>query len=135
MAPHAPPTFLVLLLRVYLGAVFLVSGALKLASGDFASRMTRFLETVIGASGEDVDPGLPTGFSWYRPFLEEVVIPNAELFASLVMAAEFAAGVALVLGVGTRLAAATGFVLLVNYSFAWGALPWSQRAERSPLDR
>jgi uncharacterized membrane protein YphA (DoxX/SURF4 family) len=52
---------------------------------------------------------------FYRPFLTAVVIPHANVFGPLVAAGEVAVGAALFLGVGTRLAAACGMLLTLNY--------------------
>ena len=63
-------------------------------------------------------------FGWYGAFLRAVVIPRSALFGTLVLVAELYAGIALVLGVTTRLAAAVAIFLLVNYLCAKGRMPW-----------
>ncbi len=53
--------------------------------------------------------------SWWRSFLEEVVLPNAEVFSFLVMWGETLVGLALLLGAFTAFAAFIG--ILMNISF------------------
>jgi hypothetical protein len=49
-------------------------------------------------------------FGWYAAFLKDLVLPNFALFASMTFLVELALGVALFLGVLTRLAGAIGFL-------------------------
>jgi thiosulfate dehydrogenase (quinone) large subunit len=102
------------LLRMYLGVIFLVAAVPKLR-GDFTPGLTRFLENV----------ALEKGHPFYQEFVRMVVLPNAELFAGVVQAGELIVGVTLVLGLGTRLAAAGAIVLTVNYMLAKGAWFWT----------
>jgi thiosulfate dehydrogenase (quinone) large subunit len=69
--------------------------------------------------------GLAKAHPFYRPFLEQVVLPNAGLFASLVTWGELLVGVSLVLGLLTRLSAAAALVITLNYMFAKGAWLWT----------
>src|SRR5256885_14803560 len=80
------------LLRVYLGVVFLIAGLPKLR-GDFTTGLTAFLE----------QRAMEQSHPFYRGFLQEVVLPNAQLFATLVTGGEILVGVLLVLGLLTRL--------------------------------
>ena len=100
------------LLRVYLGAVFLVAAIPKL-EGDFASGMTGFIQ------GKAMDQSYP----FYRDFLQDIVLPNAHLFAQLVTWGELLAGVLLIFGLMTRLSAAVALLLTLNYMLAKGAWP------------
>lgn len=102
------------LLRVYLGAIFLVAALPKLRE-DFTPALVGFVEKV----------GLERGHAFYRPFLEQVVLPNAGLFASLVTWGELLVGVSLVLGLMTRLSAAAALFIALNYMFAKGAWFWT----------
>ena len=102
------------LLRVYLGVVFLVAALPKLPQ-DFTLGLTGFVQQV----------GLQKAHQFYRPFLEQVVLPNAPVFAALVTWAELLVGVTLVLGLLTRFSAAVAAVLTLNYMFAKGAWFWT----------
>jgi thiosulfate dehydrogenase (quinone) large subunit len=97
------------LLRVYLGVVFLISAVTKLR-GDFTTGLTAFLEQ---------------SHPFYRQFLQEVVLPNTQLFAALVTWGELLVGVLLILGLMTRLSATVALLLTLNYMFAKGAWPWT----------
>ena len=102
------------LLRVYLGVVFLIAGVPKLR-GDFATGLTAFLE----------QRAMEQSHPFYRPFLQEVVLPNTQLFAVLVTWGELLVGVLLILGLTTRLSATVALLLTLNYMFAKGAWPWT----------
>jgi uncharacterized membrane protein YphA (DoxX/SURF4 family) len=102
------------LLRIYLGIIFLVAAVPKLR-GDFTPGLTRFLENV----------ALEKGHPFYQEFVRSVVLPNAGIVAGLVQVGELLVGLTLVLGLGTRLSAAGAVVLTVNYMFAKGAWFWT----------
>lgn len=57
---------------------------------------------------------------FYRPFLEQTVIPNAGLFAQLVTIGEVTAGICLTLGLLTRLGGLTGMWLALQYMLMKG---------------
>jgi len=63
----------------------------------------------------------PPSVRWY---LETVCIPGAPIFARLVPIGELCAGVALIAGVRTRMAATVAFLMVLNFHFATGAF-WS----------
>jgi thiosulfate dehydrogenase (quinone) large subunit len=102
------------LLRVYLGVIFLIAAVPKLL-GDFTPGLTAFLER----------RAMEQSHLFYREFLQEVVLPNARLFAALVTWGELLVGVLLVLGLMTRLSATVALLLTLNYMFAKGAWPWT----------
>ena len=102
------------LLRVYLGVVFLIAAVPKLR-GDFATQLTAFLE----------QRAMEQSHPFYRVFLQEVVLPNTQLFAALVTWGEFLVGVLLILGLITRLSATVALLLTLNYMLAKGAWPWT----------
>ena len=109
--PHGALKFWpIVVLRVYAGVFFAWHGAGKLLRGNFADGMEGFL------TGR-----LESSFSFYRPFIEVVVLPNKALFAALVAWGELAIGVALVVGLATRYAAFSGAVMMANFWFAKGA--------------
>jgi thiosulfate dehydrogenase (quinone) large subunit len=60
--------------------------------------------------------GNPIG--WYKSFLEETVLPNSNLFATLQTFGEAAVGVGLILGLLTGLTAIVGLYLSLNYGLA-----------------
>jgi thiosulfate dehydrogenase [quinone] large subunit len=97
------------LLRVYTGVFFAYHGFGKLRQDDFASNLAGFLTG-----------NLDSSFSFYRPFLESVVLPGKELFAVLVAWGELAIGLALILGLATRYAAFVGAFMVLNFWFAKG---------------
>jgi len=100
----------ILVLRIYAGLFFMWNGFGKLRRDDFADGMEGFLASQVDHS-----------FEFYRSFIELVVIPNKLLFATLVSWGEFAVGTALILGLATRYAAATGAIMVLNFWFAKGA--------------
>jgi uncharacterized membrane protein YphA (DoxX/SURF4 family) len=102
------------LLRIYLGAVFLIAGLPKVRE-DFTPRLTSFLEQV----------ALQKGHVFYQEFIREVVLPHTSLFAALITWGELVVAVLLVLGLFTRLASVVALIMLVNYMFAKGAWLWS----------
>ena len=101
------------LLRAYLGAVFLIAAVPKL-QGDFTPGLTTFLEQV----------ALQRGHGFYQEFIRQVVLPNATFFAALVSWGELLVGVLLILGLLTRVASIVALILVVNYMFAKGAWFW-----------
>jgi thiosulfate dehydrogenase [quinone] large subunit len=60
--------------------------------------------------------GNPVG--WYKSFLEETVLPNSSLFATLQTFGEAAVGLGLILGLLTGLTAIVGLYLSLNYGLA-----------------
>ena len=99
----------IVLLRVYTGVFFVYHGFGKLRSDDFASRMANFLTNSLEAT-----------FSFYRPFVESVILPSKEIFAVLVAWGELAIGLALIVGLATRYAAFIGAFMVLNFWFAKG---------------
>jgi thiosulfate dehydrogenase (quinone) large subunit len=102
------------LLRIYLGVIFLVAAWPKLR-GDFTPRLAGFLEKV----------ALENGHPFYQEFVRRIVVPNAPLFATLVTWGELFVGVTLILGVVTRFSAAVALLLTLNYMLAKGAWLWT----------
>jgi len=99
----------VLLLRVYTGVFFAWHGLGKLRRGNFSDGMEGFLNVQSGKS-----------FGFYQSFIDNVVLPNKALIASLVTWGELAIGVAMLLGLATRYAAVAGAFLVLNFWFAKG---------------
>jgi uncharacterized membrane protein YphA (DoxX/SURF4 family) len=109
------------LIRIAFGLYFVVSVARKIASGWLTSpeAMTSFIERNAEAS----EP-------FYRGFLESVVLPNADLFAQLVVVAEVVAGVCLLGGLLTRLGALSGMWLMLNFMLAKGLATFEGSQDR-----
>jgi uncharacterized membrane protein YphA (DoxX/SURF4 family) len=102
------------LLRVYLGVVFLISAVPKLRT-DFTPGLTAFLE----------QRAMEQSHPFYRQFLQEVVLPNTQLIGALVTWGQLLVGVLLVRGLMTRLSATVALLLTLNYMLAKGAWPWT----------
>jgi uncharacterized membrane protein YphA (DoxX/SURF4 family) len=101
------------ILRVCLGVFFLFEGIGKLAWLTNASILNgRF-------QGWLADASVGSTSRWY---LEHVAIPGVSVFARLVPLGELAAGLALIVGFWTPLAAFLAFVMVINIHVASGAL-------------
>ncbi len=100
----------IVVLRVYAGLFFAWNGFGKISRGNFADGMEGFLNAQLANS-----------FTFYRPFIESVVLPNKTMFAAMVAWGELAVGLAMIVGLATRYAAAVGAFLVLNFWFAKGA--------------
>ena len=99
----------IVLLRVYTGVFFAYNGFLKIRHDDIANFLSDFLTR-----------SLDTCFSFYRPFIESVALPNTEILGSMVSWGELSIGVALIFGLATRYAAFIGAFMMMNFWFAKG---------------
>lgn len=99
-------------LRLFCGWVFLNTGVHELSSGWLHS----------GELGEILQQWLKDGkgYAFYAPFLRDVVLPRAHLFACLISVGELLVGAALLAGLLTRLAAFVGLVLVGNFLLGRG---------------
>ncbi|MGH2585097.1 MAG: DoxX family protein [Dehalococcoidia bacterium] len=98
--------------RMGFGLYFLASAWEKTMNGDW-------LES--GAPlRQSLERSLPRAEGFYRPFLEDRVLPNADLFAQLVAIGEWVAGISLLFGLLTRVGALTGMWLTLNYMLMKG---------------
>jgi thiosulfate dehydrogenase [quinone] large subunit len=105
-----------LLIRLYMVSVFLPAGWEKITSGKWLfGDGSPILGLVNGAVANTDTP------SWYASFLQNVVVPNAGLFATLVALGEFAVGLGLLVGLLTGIAAFGGIFINSNFLLA-GAL-------------
>jgi uncharacterized membrane protein YphA (DoxX/SURF4 family) len=116
----APETWLALL-RVVVGSWFLKAVWTKLAWGSlwgvlpYPTVSPRF----IGFHPKRVaEFAASNPIGWYKDFLEQTVLPNAALFATLQVWGEVAVGIGLTLGLLTRLTGLVGLYLAVNYGLA-----------------
>lgn len=100
-------------LRICLGVFFLFEGVGKIAwladSGILVGRLAGWMG----------DAGSLSATRWY---LSHVAMPGASIFARLVPLGELAAGIALIAGIWTRVAAALAFLMVLNFHVASGAL-------------
>ncbi|TGB02446.1 DoxX family protein [Halobacillus salinus] len=95
-------------IRIYLGYTWLTAGIGKLTGGFETSG---FLQGAI-AQAEGAHPAVQP---WWAAFLENVALPNHELFTFLVMWGEILVGIALILGLFTNFAALAG--IFMNFAF------------------
>jgi thiosulfate dehydrogenase [quinone] large subunit len=114
------PRSLLLILRVHLGVILLVTDLGKLSrDAPFSAEMLGFLQ---GYAMRNASPP-------YQHFLQQVVIPHANVFSYLVMAGELLAGLSLLTGTATRVGAAVAMFLFLNFMLAKGRLFWSPDSE------
>ncbi len=102
------------IVRIAVGLYFLVQGITK-ATGGWLSSSDPLLKTSIGPALER-----NTAEAFYRPFLENVVVPNGLLFSQLVAVAEVSVGICLILGLLTRPAGIVAMFLNLNYMLMKG---------------
>ncbi|MGY8986282.1 MAG: DoxX family protein [Sphingomonadales bacterium] len=63
-------------------------------------------------------------FDWYRPIIDSIVAPNAELFGYLVGYGELFLAIALIFGIMLRPAMLLGVFMIANFWFAKGVTFW-----------
>lgn len=114
---------LLVVLRLYLSVVFLVAAWAKVS--DMEAWAARF-DNVLASP-------LFNPQSFYLGFFQNVVLPNAELFAYLTAYGELLVGLALLLGLCTRLASVGAMLLLANYLFAKGLPFWISSSNDAPM--
>ncbi len=96
-------------LRIYIGYQWITAGWGKITGGGFDAG--GFLQGAIASAGGDN----PTVQGWWAVFLENVALPNANLFTFVVMWGELLVGIALILGIFTNFAALMGITM--NFAF------------------
>ena len=102
-----------LVIRLYLAYIFIPAGWHKITEGGWVfGDGSPIMGMVSGAASAE---GTPT---WYVWFLENIVQPNAGLFATLVALGEFAVGLGLLVGLLTGIAAFGGVFLNANFILA-----------------
>jgi len=99
--------------RILVGALWLNGGVEKLLNPDFPRQFADSL-----AVGGFVSQAPP----FFRGFMQETVVPNAELFAQLMRAGELTLGIALILGFLTNLAAVGSVALSVAILLSGGGV-------------
>ena len=102
-----------LVVRLYMAYIFIPAGWGKISSGKWLFGDGSPIQGLVGgAISADGTPG------WYVWFLENVVEPNSSLFATLVALGEFAAGLGLLVGLLTGIAAFGAVFLNANFILA-----------------
>src|SRR5580692_8018534 len=97
-------------MRVWLGIMWIQASVAKLWGAENAGFLHNSGAAVAGFAGH----GTPA-YTWWGSFLHNFVVPNAGWIAILVAVGEFAIGVALCLGLFTRIAAISSLALLFTY--------------------
>lgn len=106
------PVVFTLLLRLVPGYLFLTAGIGKVQQGWLAGEgLKATLASWLAKGGT---------YTWYEPFLSETVLPNQELFATLVVVGEIAVGSLLLIGFLVRPASVIGIFMCLNYLLAKG---------------
>lgn len=95
-------------IRVYLGYKWMTAGWGKV-TGDFDT--SGFLKGAIAKAGGEK----PAVQGWWASFLENVALPNSDVFTFLVSWGELLVGIALLIGLFTTFAASMG--ALMNFAF------------------
>jgi len=118
------------IIRIYVGVTFLLAGIGKIWPGfDFSKFSEGWLKTE-GLKGElaaevgSIRPGL----SFYRSLVENTFIPNASILTYIVVFGGMLVGIALIVGLLTRIASALGIVIAAAiFLLTWeaGFLPWT----------
>jgi thiosulfate dehydrogenase [quinone] large subunit len=97
-------------MRIWLGVMWIQAGTAKLWGAENPGFLHNNGAGVAGFASHGA-----AAYSWWASFLHGFVVPNASWIAVLVAVSEFAIGVALALGLGTRVAALGSLVLLFTY--------------------
>ncbi len=91
-------------------------------SGGIRDRAARVLEYCRG----------PNAYAWYKPILVGLVLPHADVVGPLIIVGEALAGIGLLLGLGTRVAAIIAIFLNCNYLCAKGLPLWAPASNDVP---
>jgi thiosulfate dehydrogenase [quinone] large subunit len=97
-------------MRVWLGIMWIQAGVAKLWGAENPGFLHNGGAAVAGFAGH----GTPA-YSWWGSFLHSFVVPNAGWIAILVAVGELVIGIALCLGLFTRIAALGSLALLFTY--------------------
>lgn len=97
-------------MRVWVGIMWIQAGVAKLWGAENSAFLHNNGAGVAGFAAH----GTPA-YSWWGTFLHGFVVPNSGWIGILVAVAEFTVGVALVLGLFTRVAALGSLALLFTY--------------------
>lgn len=97
-------------MRIWLGIMWIQAGMSKLWGAENPAFLHHGGAGVVGFATHGA-----AAYTWWHSFLTGFVVPNAGWIAVLVAVSEFVIGIALVLGLFTRLAALGSLVLLFTY--------------------
>ena len=114
---HLTPLRYLLPLRLWVGISFLLAGQNKISKGGLGAGYAQSVENFVNSN-------LESAYSFYRPFLESVVLPNTDVFAVLVTWGELLFGLSVLLGIFTRLGAGIGILIILNFTFTAGRGIW-----------
>ena len=102
-----------LVIRLYLAYIFIPAGWHKITEGGWVfGDGSPIMGMVSGATSAEGTP------AWYVWFLENIVAPNASLFATLVAVGELAVGLGLLVGLLTGIAAFFAVFMSGNFVLA-----------------
>ena len=115
-------SWLWLIIRLYVGWLWLEAGWVKFGDAAWTGEkagtaVSGFLQHALTLTTGDH----PAVLGWYGSFIQNVALPNAELFSYLVTYGEIAVGVALILGVAVGKAAFWGGAMNLAYMLAGSA--------------
>ena len=105
------------LLRIYIGYKWFAAGISKLQMSGFDA--SGFITMAAESS---------TAPAWWQVFLQNVAVPNAELFSFMVLWGEILVGIALILGVFSNFAALMGITMNLSFLFSGAGLLDAQMA-------
>jgi thiosulfate dehydrogenase [quinone] large subunit len=97
-------------MRIWLGVMWIQAGTAKLWGAENPAFLLNNGAGVAGFASHGV-----AAYSWWATFLHSFVVPNASWIVILIAVSEFAIGVALALGLVTRIAALASLLLLFTY--------------------
>src|ERR1700722_6273070 len=104
--------------RIYVGLVFVAAGVRQVVG---AAPWVVPGDTWSAAMHQQLTTWAPHTAGWYGRILTHLLLPHAAVIAPLVAWAHVVLGVALVLGLGTRVVAALVVLVLLNYMAAAGS--------------
>ena len=108
-----------LVVRLYLGWMWLSAGYEKMLKPEWfgteaGAAMQGFVQGALGKTG-----GLhPDVQMWYATFLQNAVLPHANIWANAIVLGEIAVGLGLIVGLFTGAAAFFGFFMNLNFMLA-----------------
>lgn len=105
-------SFVLAIIRVYLGYTWVMAGIGKLQGKGFDA--TGYLQGAI----EKSKGAQPAVQSWWASFLQDFAIPNVDLFNTLVTWGEILVGIGLIVGCLTKTAVFFGLVMNFSYMFS-----------------
>jgi uncharacterized membrane protein YphA (DoxX/SURF4 family) len=100
--------------RVVLGSFFLLFGQYKVATPAFShGGLQKYLHTFISDSA----------YPFFKPVLQNFVLPHATIFGYFVGLGELLIGLSLVMGAGVGLSSMFGFIYMMALAFSTGYQP------------